>query len=101
MSTLALIQTVIAAQGPASTAGAAIQAAIAADAALFADLNTNGPAVVVDTTQTPPAVMLYAAANIPNLYATEAGVSVSQLTADGLAGGTISSYTATPIRTAT
>ena len=91
MATLALIQAAVAAQGPASTAGAAIQAAMTADAALFADLNTSGPAVVVDTTQTPPAVMLYAAANVNNPYILELGGGGYQML----------TYTATPVRTAT
>jgi|SRR5271166_3050868 len=91
MATLALINTALAAQGPASTAAAAIQAAVTADAALFADLNANGSAVVVDTTQTPPAVILYVAAQVTNPYVFGNAEST----------GPNQSYIATPVRTAT
>jgi len=98
MSTLALIQAALAAQGPASTAAAAIQAALTADAALFADLSANGPAVIVDTTQTPPAVVLYAASeNVANPYLAAAIEGGQQVIIES----GMNSYTATPVRTAT
>ena len=68
MATLALIQAAQAAQGPASAAATAIQTALAADQALYADLTANGSAVVVDTTQTPPVVTLYVATQIGDPY---------------------------------
>jgi len=99
MATLALINTAIAAQGPASAASAAIQAALAADQALNSDLTANGSAVVVDTTKTPPAVTLYAATVITNPY----GTAITQAGEGGNLGslGPIYTYTATPVRTAT
>ncbi len=100
MATLALINAALAAQGPASTAGAAIQAAFTADASLYADLSANGPAAVVDTTQTPPTVTLYAPISVLNPFATEIGINPLDLQT-GAMGTMISTYTATPVRTAT
>jgi len=97
MSTLALIQAAVAAQGPASTAGAAIQAAIAADSALNADLQANGPAVLVDTSQTPPVVTCYSAASVANPYISSA------IYPGEIIGGNVNplpTYTATIIRVA-
>jgi hypothetical protein len=63
----------------ANTAAAALQTAAqaltAANQALHDDLSTNGPAVVVDETTTPPTVTLYTAADPDSYSATEIRVA--------------------------
>ncbi|HMF38307.1 MAG TPA: hypothetical protein VKF17_16810 [Isosphaeraceae bacterium] len=87
MSTLALIQAVLADQTAKTTADAALVAAQAADtvaasqlatdsAALFADLTANGPAVTVDELQTPPVVVEYTPVAPASFLATPIRVAV-------------------------
>ena len=97
VATLALIQAAQAAQGPANDAAAAIQAALAADLAIYTDLQANGPAAVVDATQTPPVVVVYSAASGPNPYL----AAIAQSGEYSVSAGPIQTYVATPVRTAT
>ena len=100
MGTLALIQTAVANQTAALASVAAFVAAQASDEALYTDLRNSGPAVVVDTTQTPPVVTLYSATtsnglsfNVPFVTSDNpSGVLTVTVPGDG--------YTATAVRVA-